>query len=136
MGELHHIQVNVSDLKVSDKFYDDFLTWLGYRRVLSLEQSKGKKVGWRHGSNSVYLDQTEKKFNRGGFHRKNIGLNHVAFWSDSKASVDKFYKEYLVRRNIRVVYGGPNEYNIGKGWYSVYFEDPDRLKLELVWTPP
>jgi glyoxylase I family protein len=28
------------------------------------------------------------------------------------------------------------EYNKGKGYYAVFFADPDGLKLEYVWTPP
>jgi hypothetical protein len=32
-----------------------------------------------------------------------------------------------------VLYGGPKEYpEYRKGYYAVYFEDPDRIKLEFV----
>jgi len=127
--------VNVSNLKVSDRFYNGFLSWLGYERILSSDQTKGTMVAWRGRGGSLYLTATEKGFTREKFHRKHVGLNHIAFRAGSKKSVDKFYKEYLVPHHIRVLYGGPKEYGFGKGWYSVYFEDPDRIKLEFVRTP-
>jgi len=34
-----------------------------------------------------------------------------------------------------VLYGGPKEWqNYDPGYYAVYFEDPDRIKLELVYA--
>lgn len=92
-------------------------------------------VAWRGSGGDLYLTKTESKFGRGRFHRKHVGLNHIAFRAGSKESVDKFYREYLQKHHIRVLYGGPKEYGFGKGWYSVYFEDPDRIKLEFVFTP-
>src|SRR5712692_1610339 len=68
-----------------------------------------------------------------GFHRRRVGLNHIAFQAKSRADVDRLYSEFLVPRSIRVLYGGPKEYpEYRKGYYSVYFEDPDRIKLEFV----
>lgn len=64
-----------------------------------------------------------------------MGINHIAFWAPSKSVVERFYKEYLVPKKIPTLYGGPKEYEYRKGYYAVYFEDPDRLKLELVAAP-
>jgi catechol 2,3-dioxygenase-like lactoylglutathione lyase family enzyme len=64
------------------------------------------------------------------------GLNHIAFHAESKESVDRFYREHLQPKKIPVLYGGPKEYpDYSKGYYAVYFEDPDRLKLELAYVP-
>jgi hypothetical protein len=54
----------------------------------------------------------------------------------TKSWVDRFYKEYLVPHKTPVLYGGPklhDEYRTG--YYAVYFEDPDRIKLELAYVP-
>lgn len=90
-------------------------------------------VAWSGEGNTLYLKQTGKQFVRGKFHRKRLGLNHLAFWAASKSAVDRFYQDYLRKNKVRVLYGGPKEW--WKGWYSVYFEDPDKIKLEVVWTP-
>ncbi len=84
----------------------------------------------------VWLVQRKERYAKNGFHRKRVGLNHVAFHADDKKKVDQFHKEYLVPKNVTVLYGGPKERpEYTKGYYSVYFEDPDRIKLELVYSP-
>jgi len=36
----------------------------------------------------------------------------------------------------RVLYGGPKEYpEYSEGYYALYFEDPDRIKLDAVHIP-
>jgi catechol 2,3-dioxygenase-like lactoylglutathione lyase family enzyme len=136
-GQFHHFQVNVSDLKRSDRFYDGFLTWLGYERVLRVEQTDARDiVGWRRGRSRLFLTQCREEFLKDSFHRKRLGLNHIAFWVPSKRGVDRFYREYLLPHRIRVLYEGPAQHDeYRKGYYAVYFEDPDRLKLEVVTAP-
>jgi catechol 2,3-dioxygenase-like lactoylglutathione lyase family enzyme len=135
-GQFHHVQVNVSDLRRSDEFYDNLLTWLGYKRILSIDQSRGKDMaGWERGGSTLYIKQAPALYLRKGFHRKQVGLNHIAFWASSKSEVDRFYKAYLSKRRMGAIYGAPKDYSSKGAWYSVYFEDPDRIKLEVVWTP-
>jgi catechol 2,3-dioxygenase-like lactoylglutathione lyase family enzyme len=65
-----------------------------------------------------------------------VGLNHISFWVPSKLLVDVFYKEYLLSHSIRALYGAPKRYDeYRQGYYAVYFEDPDRLKLEVMTAP-
>jgi len=55
-----------------------------------------------------------------------------------------FVLEFLLRRlvllaAIAYLASAPakpvSQYNQGKGYYAVFFADPDGLKLEYVWTP-
>ncbi len=63
-------------------------------------------------------------------------MNHIAFQVGSKEAVDVFYKDYLVANNIPVLYGGPAHHpEYIPGYYAVYFEDPDRIKLEVAFIP-
>jgi len=74
-----------------------------------------------------------ERYKDSGFHRGHVGLNHIAFQAKSKADVDRLHSRFLVPRNIKVLYGGPkNILKYRKGYYAVYFEDPDRIKLEFV----
>jgi catechol 2,3-dioxygenase-like lactoylglutathione lyase family enzyme len=71
-----------------------------------------------------------------GFHRRRVGLNHVAFRVASAALVDRFVSEFLVPRGIAPLYGGARAYpEYSAGYYAVYFEDPDRIKIEVVVEP-
>ena len=54
----------------------------------------------------------------------------------TRAEVDTFAIEFLEPRGIATLYGGPREYpEYRPGYYAIFFEDPDRLKLELVHLP-
>ena len=68
-----------------------------------------------------------------GFHRRRVGLNHLAFWAESNEDVDRFHRQFLLPRKIQVLYGGPKKYpDYSPSYYAVYFEDPDRIKLEYL----
>lgn len=131
-GEIYHIEINVSNFKKSFEFYDSFLDWLGYRKIYLHRIA----AGWGTGICNFWIIQSEDRFVNHGFHRRRVGLNHIAFHADSRTTVDDLYKQYLLPRKVPVLYGGPKEYpEYSKGYYSVYFEDPDRIKLELAHIP-
>ncbi len=122
-GNVQHVEINVSNLDRSEAFYQDFLAWLGYRRILDEKEV----MGWGNGDVQIFLVSCREHFRESGFHRKRVGLNHIAFRAKSKADVDKLHDQFLVPRSTKVLYGGPKEYpEYGKGYYAVYFEDPDR----------
>ncbi len=128
-GNVQHIEINVSDLAQSKNFYQDLLAWMGYNLILEEKEV----VGWGNGDVQIFLVRCEESFRKAGFHRKQIGLNHIAFRAESKIDVDRFHQQFLISRRIAPLYGGPREHpEYGPGYYSVYFEDPDRIKLEFV----
>ena len=127
-GSIRHVEINVSDFERSKIFYNDLLLWLGYKEIVS-----GKDyAGWENGEAGIFVTYLGRHKEL-GFHRHRVGLNHIAFQAESRADVDRFHKGFLVPRRIKVLYGGPKEYpEYRKGYYAVYFEDPDRIKLEFV----
>lgn len=126
-----HINLYVKDIKKSKEFYDPLLIFLGFKKIHDEETF----AGWSNGSNGLWIEQTGKKY-RKDFHRKNSGINHLAFRADSKEAVNSFYNDFLLKNNIPVLYGGPKDYpEYRKGYYAVFFEDPDRLKLEIMYFP-
>jgi len=127
-GNIRHVEINVSDFERSKAFYQDFLEWLGYKQVVG-----GKDfAGWGNGEAEIFVTYL-KRYKDSGFHRRRVGLNHIAFQAKSRADVDRLHSEFLVPRSIKVLYGEPKEYpEYRKGFYAVYFEDPDRIKLEFV----
>lgn len=135
-GQIYHVEINVSNFEKSVRFYEEFLDWLGYRRIYTHKIAAGWGLKRATLGCNFWIIQVDTEFRRRGYHRKRVGVNHVAFHADSRKTVDQFYKEFLFPRNIPVLYGGPKEYpEYSKGYYSVYFEDPDRIKLELAYVP-
>ena len=62
------------------------------------------------------------------------GLHHVAWAAESRDDVDRLYAE-LLRVGARIL-DAPADYpQYGKGYYAVFFADPDGLKFEYVHVP-
>lgn len=124
----YHASINVSDVD----FYKKLLAHLGFKTAAEYQHGFGASDGIV----SLWVFKVHPDYNTRGFHRKALGINHFAFRVGSKAAVDAFYQNYLITNNIPVLYGGPAEHpEYEAGYYAVYFEDPDRLKLEVVYKP-
>lgn len=123
-ASVNHIQLNVSNTK-SLLFYKKLFEYLEYKVI---DQSN-EHIAFSNGNTDFWIIKAEKK---GVFHRKRPGLNHIAFKVSSRKNVDKFSREFLEKNKIPTLYGGPKLYpNYSKNYYAVYFEDPDRIKLEV-----
>ena len=123
---LQHLSINVSDIN----FYKELLAYLGYTTVVDYRYG----FGATDGSTSVWVFRVQAKYTAHHYHRKAVGLNHLAFRVGSKAQVDEFYQKFLLACGTPVLYGGPAAHlEYEPGYYAVYFEDPDRIKLEVMY---
>jgi catechol 2,3-dioxygenase-like lactoylglutathione lyase family enzyme len=128
---LHHLDLNVRDLARSADFYGRLLPLLGYRPG---EAGEGW-ITWQCPTFYITLVQTAEPYRSLGFHRKRIGVNHLAFHAPSRQAVDDLHG-WLRENGVPILYGGPLEMGTpSKPNYAVFFEDPDRLKLEYVYRP-
>ncbi len=123
-GNLHHVEINVSDLKKSRIFYDWFLAELGYK----LYQEWEKGFSYRKENTYLVFVQTEPKHLDQAYHRCQTGLNHLAFHAD-KDLIDKIAKQ-LPEKGIVLLYPDQHPYAAGPEAYALFMEDPDRIKIE------
>ncbi|MDU0330802.1 MULTISPECIES: VOC family protein [Paenibacillus] len=124
---IHHVEINVSDLQTSRAFWDWIFQELGY----SVYQDWDQGVSWRSGTTYLVFVQTEPNYLDIPYHRKRAGLNHLAFQANSKEQVDRMTK-HLEERGVPILYKDRHPYAGGPGHYAVFFEDPDRIKVEIV----
>lgn len=128
---IDHLDINVFDIKISGPFYHKLMEYFGFK---TLKKSHVQWIWHNGGKNTFGIYQTEKKYQSVKYHRRQIGLNHLAFRAKNKKDVDDFYLKFLVKHKISILYGGPKQYpEYYKNYYAVYFEDPDRIKLEFMW---
>lgn len=127
IGLLHHIELYVSDLERSTAFWGWFLESLGYEPYT--KWAKGQD--WRLGDTYIVFVQTEARFLDVPFHRSRVGLNHLAFHGRSRQHIDELTEE-LRARGVKVLYEDRHPHAGGPDYYAVFFEDPDRIKVELV----
>jgi catechol 2,3-dioxygenase-like lactoylglutathione lyase family enzyme len=123
-GQIHHIELNVSDWKKSVKLWGWFLKKLGYEVAEKWDAGRSYKLG----RTLIAFVQVKEEHSFPPYHRKRVGMNHLAFYAKSRKQVDEVLKE-LKKKKIPVLYEDrfPND-----KWYAVFFEDPDRIKVELV----
>lgn len=125
---LHHVEINVSDLARSRGFWQWLLCdELGYE----VYQEWPKGVSFRFGQTYIVFVQTEEKHLVAGYNRCRTGLNHLAFHARSKSHVDDLTAK-LRERGIIILYADRHPHAGGLESYTVFFEDPDRIKVEVV----
>jgi catechol 2,3-dioxygenase-like lactoylglutathione lyase family enzyme len=125
---LNHVEINVSDLQRSIEFWGWLLPQLGFEPYQTWQEGQSYRC------DDVYLVfvQAEERFRERQYHRKGPGLNHLALWARSRDQVRAF-PELLRERGVRVLYGDRAPGGIGApSEWSVFFEDPDRIKVEIV----
>lgn len=123
---IHHIELNVTDLEISRKFYDTLFPVLGY----SLFQEWTGGFSYRKGKEYIVFVQTPADFLEAGYHRKAAGLNHIAFHASSPLEVDAI-TEKMRQSGASILYQDRHPYAGGNETYAVFMEDPDRLKIEV-----
>jgi|SRR5699024_6728265 len=126
-GMIHHIELYVSSLKDSTAFWGWFLEELGYIPYQSWDAGRS----WKLGETYIVFVQTEERFMDVPYHRCRVGLNHLAFRAESRQQVKDLTKT-LKSKGINILYADKHPYAGGSEHYAVYFEDPDRIKVELV----
>ncbi|MDB5034678.1 MAG: hypothetical protein JWQ98_1919 [Chlorobi bacterium] len=130
-GALHHVEINVSALERSREFWGWLLETLGY----TLFQSWENGVSWKLAHTYIVFVQTDPEYLDAPYHRRRTGLNHLAFRAESREQVDHI-REILRERGVALLYDDRYPRAGGGGGYALFFEDPDRIKVELVAPRP
>lgn len=126
-GVLHHVEIYVSDLTKAREFWDWFLSELGYVEF----QSWPEGVSYKLGDTYLVFVQTVEKYLEAGYNRCRVGLNHLAFHAESRAAVDAM-REAVLAKGCVELYAKKYPYASGPGYYALFFEGPDRMKVEMV----
>lgn len=124
---LHHLEIYVSNLKKSTEFWGWFLTELGYQQF----QKWDAGISWKFADTYLVFVRAEERFLDIPYHRCRVGLNHLAFQAVSRKQVDDI-TEKLKLKGVKILYSDKHPYAGSPQHYAVYFEDPDRIKVELV----
>jgi catechol 2,3-dioxygenase-like lactoylglutathione lyase family enzyme len=126
-GSLNHIEIYVNNLDKSYKFWNWFLKELGYSEFQKWDD------GFSMILDSIYIVfvQTSKKYLKNSYNRCNTGLNHISFNVISEERFQYFFEE-LEKQKVDFLYSDKFPYAGGDKSKRIYFEDPDRMKVEIV----
>jgi catechol 2,3-dioxygenase-like lactoylglutathione lyase family enzyme len=129
---ISHIELNVSDLDVSLRFYLSALSPIGFNKA----EGSGDYVRISNGRDTVItLCPVQTAYRNRGYHRRAIGLGHFAIAVDSVEAVDEM-EAHLDRLAVPLLGDGKVELGYRRGYYTLAFEDPDRIMIEIVYHNP
>lgn len=124
-----HIVLTVRDLARSKAFYVPLLEAMGLAKVID---NRGM-LYFVGGKTAVGLRPASPEFAAEAFVQARAGLHHVCFRARARADVDALHALVLAA-GARVVHP-PQEDGWLPGYYSVLFEDPDGIRLEVNHVP-
>jgi catechol 2,3-dioxygenase-like lactoylglutathione lyase family enzyme len=124
-----HMFVTVSDFARSREFYQKLLPFLGMTPVMD-----GEGFYYCVGGRSAFgLRPAAPAHRHERFVQERVGLHHVCFRAREKADVDTLHAK--LREWGATVVHAPEAGAWAPGYYSVLFEDPDGIRLELNFVP-
>lgn len=124
-----HIQLSVSDMDRSIPFYSTLLKAMGMTPVLE-DKTFYYCIGGRTG---VAITPIAQEYAGHAFQQGAVGLHHVCFRAKSREDVDALYT-VAVQLHATII-REPRESNFAPGYYSILFEDPDGIRIEVNFVP-
>jgi catechol 2,3-dioxygenase-like lactoylglutathione lyase family enzyme len=124
-----HVILTVRDMRRSRQFYTALLPQLGLTCVVDTPEY----LYYVGGRTALGLKPSAPELKDAPFVQTRCGLHHLCFRARSREDVDSVH-ELLIDISAKVVHA-PKEAGWVPGYYSVLFEDPDGIRLELNYVP-
>lgn len=124
-----HVQLTVSDFEAARAFYGKLLPFLGLTPVMDVDGFY-YCVGARTG---VAVSRALPEHGGLRFVQHRVGLHHVCFRARERVDVDAAHT-FLQEIGATIVHP-PEDGPWAPGYYSLLFEDPDGIRLELNHVP-
>ena len=135
---IDHIQITVKDLKVAEKFYDNFLPIIGFdiqnKVTAFIKEHDYHVIEYTHDLLAFAITSPRESFKNDSVNRRKPGaLHHLAFKADSRQEVDRAY-EKLLKIGANIVSEPKIHSEYSENYYAVYFKDLENIKYEIVCT--
>ena len=125
-----HIQLTVNDPDRCLPFWEKLCHFLEMQTLI-----KGDGIVYCIGSRTGILVRAAPEGNRSvRFDQDRAGLHHFCFRARSREDVDAIHRFVVDELNARIVHP-PEEGGFAPGYYSVLFEDPDGIRVEVNYVP-
>jgi len=124
-----HIFLTASNFERSRQFYRKLLPFLGLKPVIDTETTY-YCVG---GRTAVGISAPSAEHQGAAFEQKRVGLHHLCFRARERADIDELHA-FLGTLDAKII-RAPREDQWAPGYYSILFEDPDGIRLEVNHVP-
>ena len=124
-----HVILTASDFERSRAFYRQLLPFLGLAAVID-DNDIYYCVG---GRTALGVRAPAPEHAGAAFDQTCVGLHHLCFRARERADVDELHR-FLLSSGAKIIHP-PREDDFAPGYYSVLFEDPDGIRLEMNHVP-
>src|SRR6266404_5331739 len=124
-----HIFLTASNFERSREFYRKLLPFLGLKPVIDTETS----YYCLGGRTAVGINAPSPEHAGAAFEQNRVGLHHLCFRARERADVDELHG-FLCSLGVQII-RAPREDQWAPGYYSLLFEDPDGIRLEINHVP-
>jgi catechol 2,3-dioxygenase-like lactoylglutathione lyase family enzyme len=126
-----HIQLTVNDPGRCIPFWERLCHFLEMKTLI-----KGEDVLYCIGSRTGILVRGAPPGNRrDSFDQDRSGLHHFCFRARAREDVDAIHAFIAAEPDARIVHGPEQGSRFAPGYYSVLFEDPDGIRVEVNYVP-
>jgi len=125
-----HVQLTVNDSARCVPFWEKLCHFLGMQTLI-----RGEDVVYCIGGRTGVLVRGAPQGTDGGsFDQNRAGLHHLCFRARSREDIDVIHDFLLEELDARIVHP-PEDGQFAPGYYSVLFEDPDGIRVEVNHVP-
>jgi catechol 2,3-dioxygenase-like lactoylglutathione lyase family enzyme len=124
-----HVFLTASNFERARAFYRKLLPFLGMTAVIDSD-AVYYCVGGRTG---IAIRAPAQEYQGAAFEQNRVGLHHLCFRARERTDVDELHR-FLLSIDALIVHA-PREDGWAQGYYSLLFEDPDGIRLELNHVP-
>ena len=125
-----HIQLTVNDTERGLPFWERLCHFLQMRTLI-----KGDGIVYCIGGRTGILVRASTPEHRAtAFDQDRVGLHHFCFRARSREDVDAIHRFLVDQLDAHIVHP-PEDAHFAPGYYSVLFEDPDGIRVEVNFVP-
>ena len=124
-----HVILTASNFERSRDFYRKLLPFLGMTPVIDTD-TYYYCVG---GRTALGISAPAPEHAGAAFDQRRVGLHHLCFRARERADVDELHA-FVSQLGAKII-RAPREDSWAPGYYSVLFEDPDGIRLEINHVP-
>jgi len=124
-----HVILTVNDFEACVPFYEQMLEFLGLRQI----HKRDDYLYYVGGRTAIGITKADPQYLNDHFAQRRAGLHHFCLRARERADVDSFYA-FVSKLGAKIIHP-PEDGPWAPGYYSVLFEDPDGIRLEVNYIP-
>ncbi len=131
LNGIAHIQMTVNDIDRCLPFWEKLCHFLEMKTLV-----KNETTLYCIGSRTGILIREAPEDKKGvSFDQDTSGLHHFCFRARSKDDIDAIHAFIANEPHVNIIHGPEDGSHFAPGYYSILFEDPDGIRVEVNHVP-